>query len=382
MKSIQKNVFYLSFLILIFAGCNGNNNPVSTKVAEVQSLYTPKDNFSVTLQPNGSETFEWAPAKAVDGGMVMYEVAFDSVGGDFSDPIYRVPSDNNGVKTTATITDKTLNKAAAQAGLESEETGKLDWTVISSRGVNEQISPEVRTIQITRLPGFANPPTNLYITGKGTEAGSDIANAMKLKNTGDGQFEIYTKLTTDGIYKFVNNTSDSPREFTIQGNSIKENGNGTTIDHNGVYRLDLDFTVGAAKIAEIKQVEFYSAPHDQYLYQLDYQGDGTFAAKNQPYSFYEWSWGLDSRYKFRLTVNKGGQDTYEWFGSSNGDNSRPNDSTPDSYWYLYKLPDSAGQWDYCYKFSEDKDNSLIDVYVYFQATRDHYTHEVKKVGNQ
>ena len=380
MTSMINKLLLFGALLLVLAGCD-DSNPVNTNVSETQRLYTPEDGFSVTLEPNGSETFEWAPAKAEDGGMVMYEVAFDSVGGDFSDPLYRVVSSNNGIGTSVTVSHGTLNKAAAQAGLEAQETGQMDWTVITSRGVNETVSPAKNTIQVTRLAGFANPPTNLYITGEGTEAGGSLENAMQLKSTGDGQFEIYTRLTTDGSFEFVTNTTGSPRQFSIQEGTIKENDSGSTVDEAGVYRIRLDFTTGAANIAQIEKLEFYSAPHDEFLFELPYQSEGVFKAEDQPYSFYEWDWGLDSRYKFRMTVSQNGEQSYEWWGNDQADVSRPNDSSPPSYWYLYPVPESSDQWQYTYKFQEDKHQSIIDVTAYFQPDS-HYTHEVVKVGDQ
>lgn len=378
MKSILNKVIFAGILFMAFYGCS-EENPLNTNVSEVERLHTPDDGYSVTLDPEGSLSFEWAPAKAEDGGFVMYEVAFDTVGGDFSNPIYRVISDNNGAGNTATISHKTLNKAAASAGLESEETGKLIWTAISSRGVNEQVGPENRTIQITRLPGFADPPTTLYITGAGTETGSDLSNAIQAKATEEGLFEIYTELTTDGPFKFVNNTSDSPREFVLVDGSISENGSAPTIEQNGVYRINLDFTVGAATITEIKEIELFFAPNNEFLFELPYQGNGVWKAEEQPIEFRQESWGRDERYKFRMTVNNGEADEYEWWGSINNDNSRPDDSTPDSFYYLYPAP--SDQWSHSFKFRTEIDMSYSDVTVYFQADRE-YTHEVIKVRDQ
>lgn len=380
MQRIVPNVLLIGALLFVVWGCDGNE-PLSTNVSPVESLYEPQDGYSVTLQANGSETFEWAPANAADGGMVLYEVVFDSAGGDFSDPLYRVSSNNNGVANSATISHETLNKAAAQAGLESEETGQMAWSVVSSKGVNEVVSSEQRTIQMTRLPGFANPPNNLYITGEGSEAGTNIEDAMPLKALAAGEFLIYTELS-GGSFKFVNSRTGSPREFTISEGSIAEDGSGSTVDQTGVYRVHLNFNTGAASLAQVQALEFYSAPHDEYLFELPYQGNGVFRAEEQSYSFYEWDWGLDSRYKFRLTLNEGGSETYRWLGNDQADVSRPDDSTPDSYWYVYTIPESAGQYEYIYKFPEEYDESVLDVTVYLQADRDEYTHEVEKVRDQ
>lgn len=380
MTRILKNVFLLATLALSLWGCDSSTG-FSTETSAVQSLYVPEGDYSVTLEANSSETFEWAPAKAEDGGLVMYEVAFDSPDGDFSDPLYRVPSDNNGVATTATISHETLNKAAAQAGLESQETGQLAWTVISSKGVNEKVSPERRAIQITRLPGFANPPSNLYLTGDGTEAGGNLADAMQLKPTGDGQFEIYTRLT-EGSFIFVNDVTGSPREFSIADGSIMENSSGSTVEASGVYRIRLNFTTGSANLAQIENFEMYLSPADEYLFNLPYQEDGVFMAEEQPFSFAQPSYGPDSRYKFRMTLSQNGEQFYEWWGNDVPDVGRPDDSSPDSYFFLYPVPESGGQFDYIFKMPLEFDQSLINVTAYFQAGREQYTHEVVRVADQ
>jgi hypothetical protein len=52
---------------------------------------------------SGSVSFEWEQARAEDNGLVLYEVAFDKEGGDFSKPLYSVPSDGNGLYNKLTL---------------------------------------------------------------------------------------------------------------------------------------------------------------------------------------------------------------------------------------------------------------------------------------
>lgn len=380
MKRLFTTLFLLSPLLLVVWGCDQGTS-LRTNTTPVESLYAPEDGYSVTLESGGSETFEWAPANAQDGGLVMYEVVFDSVDGDFSNPLYRIPSDNNGAGTTATVTHETLNKAAAQAGLESEETGSMSWTVVSSKGVNEEVSSEQRTIQVTRLPGFANPPTNLYITGEDSEAGTNLGEAMPLKSTADGEFVIYTRLEGNS-FKFVSNNTGSPREFTVANGSITEGGSESSISGSGVYRVELNFTTGASDLAKVETLEFYSAPHDEYLFELPYQGQGTFRAEEMAYSFYDASYGPDSRYKFRMTLTRNGQQSYRWIGNDEADVGRPSDSSPPAYYHLYSVPENAGQFEYIYKLPMEMDDSIITVSAYLQADREQYTHEVEKVRDQ
>ena len=369
-----------SVLLLLFAyGCS-DDNPLSTTVTEVASLYSPADGFDAVLDPNGNLTFEWEAAKAEDGGMVMYEVAFDVAGGDFSSPVYRVASDNNGVLNRATLSHATLNTAAAQAGLNASETGTLVWTVITSRGVNEKISPQSRSIQITRLAGFANVPNTVYLTGAGSEAGASVGNAMQMKSVGDGQFEIYAELTTDGSFSFVSSRGDDAREFIIENGSLLETSDAPTVGQDGVYRMFLDFSIGSSSLTRIDEVGFWKSADNNVIYDFEYQGNGVFSAEGVPFEFHEFGWGLDSRYKFRLTVNSGGVEGYEFFGSSNADNDRPSDASPESYWYLFPVNDS--QWDFTYKMNIGMHESIIDIHLYFSADLDNYTHEVIRVRDQ
>jgi hypothetical protein len=51
-----------------------------------------------------------------------------------------MPSDGNGLYNKLTISFKDLNKIADLAGIQPQETGKLKWTVMSSKGINVQKS--------------------------------------------------------------------------------------------------------------------------------------------------------------------------------------------------------------------------------------------------
>ena len=73
MKAIIK-LGILSFFLLIISSCN-NKDEINLNVSAVNTLYEPTDGKSVVLQSSASATlyFEWEPALAEDGGMVLYE---------------------------------------------------------------------------------------------------------------------------------------------------------------------------------------------------------------------------------------------------------------------------------------------------------------------
>ena len=124
----MKKFFYCTtvavIIATIFAGCKKDKTLQNTNVTEVKNLFLPENNKFVKLDPPaGTIAFEWEQAKSADNGFVLYEVAFDKENGDFSKPIYTIPSDQNGLQNKLTIAYKDLNKIAQLAGIEALATG-------------------------------------------------------------------------------------------------------------------------------------------------------------------------------------------------------------------------------------------------------------------
>jgi starch-binding outer membrane protein SusE/F len=367
---------YLTILLTIgsFSSCDDDKDSINVNITPVSTLYAPDDNLFVKLQPTteASVVFEWDRARAEDGTVVLYEVAFDKETGDFSVPVYKVVSDNKGLETKLSLSHKDLNKIANFAGIKSLETGKLKWTVIASKGINVKTSETGRTIEVERPAGFAELPADLYLTGDATEAGVDLANAMKFKQVSPGVFEVYTSLKA-GTYQLIDRTSENRKTYSIDGTVIKEDGSTTVTGDSKPYRIKVDFSNAAATVSEVSKVELWFAPDDKFWFDLPYQGNGIWQASNVPVVFKQESWGRDERYKFRFTFKENGTDKYEWFGSSNSDNQRPDANAPAAYWFMYGIPES--RWDFSYKFNGAADNKNCDIKVIFQSTAT-YTHQV------
>lgn len=381
MKTILLNLSILIAVLFAFTGCSKDEDLKDTRVTAVKTLYEPTDGKSIVLQSSASASlyFEWEPAKAEDSGMVLYEIAFDKEGGDFSNPVYRMASDNTGGYNHATITHKQLNKIAGMAGIESAETGKLIWTVFSSKGINDIIAEESRTLEITRLSGFADVPVDVFVTGEASEGGTDLSKARMMKATANGEFEVYTKLTAGKSYYFTDAKVGTPRKFYVENNLLKEGTTSITVAKTGVYRINLDFNVGSAVYTEITDFQLFFCPTNSFLFSCDYTENGIFKATSKPIEFKQEGWGRDERYKFKMTtINVAGETVEEWWGTPNTD-SRPNSSSPASYYYLYPVNDS--QWDGKFKFAGEMDMALVDVTAYFNADGE-YTHSVVKVGDQ
>jgi len=377
---MQRKIFF--FLLVVFGGClaackKTYNYSLDQTVSPVANLFAPQDSLFVALNPASGAliTFEWSPALAADGSLVQYELAFDTVA-DFKHPLFKVASDGTGVNSQATVSHSTLNQIAKRAGIAALDTGKLYWTVYSTKGLNEVQAAQTNVIVVARPAGFDSIPADLYVTGSATEGGTDLSKAVHFKQTAAGVFEAYTTLKSGGSYSFVNGNSGSPTSYSIVGANLKEGGSVNYSDTTAQVRFDLDFNNAVATMTVIRSVDVWYADANSVKYHLSYQGGGAWLDQGQVITENMESWGLEDRYKFRFMVNVGGgaSDSYEWYGSSNGDNSEPTSSTPPSYFYL--VPVTSDQWNNCYKFvSATMNNKAVNITVLLQADAP-YTHSV------
>ena len=368
----MKNIYSKLVLILctVFLVSCDNDEMRHTNVSAVNALYSPANNKFFDLGAQSSAVFEWEGAKAEDNGVVLYDVVFDRESGDFSKPIYVVPSDGNGFQKTLNLSFTELNKIAALAGIQSETIGKLKWTVYSSKGVNVQKSAASGTIEVQRPGGFPTPD-QLFITGTGSEKGETAADAQAFKKTGATTFEIYTKLSA-GSYKFISRKNGTPEVFYIADGKLKQDGAATYAGDSKVYKIKVDFSDGSTTMTEIKKIELWFPPQSQYLFEYTYAGGGIWKAANKKIVFKQESWGRDERYKFKFTVVNGATTSEEWYGSVNGDNSRPDANTAASYWYL--VPVSSDFWSNSFKFASAVDNANVNAEINFSAAATAYTH--------
>lgn len=369
-KYISKLFFIAAALIV--AGCEEDDALSHTEVSAVEALYSPEDNTFYNLGAQSSAMFEWQAARAEDNGVVLYEVAFDEEGGDFSEPVYVIPSDGKGLQRTLNLSFTTLNQIAGLAGIEPENSGKLQWTVRSSKGINVKDSNLFRTIEVERPGGFPTPD-ELFVKGTATEVGDDLGNAIPLKKTGATTFEVYTSLS-EGEYQLVTRNSGTPETFFIENGKLKADGTTAYSGEEKVYRLRVDFSDGSVQVSEIQKVELWFAPKGEFLFDLPYSGNGTWFADDKTIEFKQESWGRDERYKFRFTVVNAGGTQEEWFGSTNSDNQRPNADTSPAYWHM--VPVTNDHWNNSYKFATEVDMSTVDIEVIFNTEVPEYTHSV------
>lgn len=369
MKSKIFTVLAACAALLSATSCTDDMDWKDSSVTSVKSFYEPADQKAVELQASATASlfFEWESAKGQDGGSPLYEVLFDLPGGDFSNPIYKVVADNNGVRNYATISHKTLNSIGAKAGLGSGETGSVIWSVVASRGINTSPVVAQRTLTITRLLGFAEIPSSVFLTGEATEGGVDLSKAVACTSAEADVFQAYTRLTGGKSWRIVSSRDGSGMTFYVNDNSIVE-GEGQTVAEDGVYRITLDFSIASVKMQKIDKVEFFFSPTNSTLFELPYAGGSIFTGSGTV-NFTQESWGLDQRYKFLMTYGDGSQTM--WGADSGIDNAPGSASPSDSYFYAYEWP--LTQWDQKWKLNDEFNGMPITTSLHFENAQPYHT---------
>lgn len=374
MKHLNNIIASGLLVLLLIAGCKKDKSLGHTQVSAVKTLFAPANALYIKLDAKaGSTDFQWEQARAEDNGVVLYEVVFDKVGGDFSKPLFSYSSEGNGLYNKLTLSHAELNKIAANAGIESLKSGKIQWTVRSSKGINVQQSAEVRTLELERPAGFSEIPADLYLTGSATESGADLTKARQFKKTANGVFEIYT-LLKDGTYHFAERVTGTPKTFSVSNNSLVKDGEVTSTGGAKVYRVRVDFNTTTVVNTEIQTIGLFLSGDNKVIFTLPYTANGLFVATNAAVAFKQESWGRDERYKFRIAVkNQDGSSAEEWLGSANMDNQAPVASTPPAFYEV--LPVNNSQYDFAFKFIKAADNKNVDVTLKLNA-ESAYTHNV------
>lgn len=376
----MKNIFYCllaGIVALVFvSGCKKDKTLGNTNVSAVKNLFLPEDGkyIKIASGASGSVSFEWEQARAEDNGLVLYEVVFDKEGGDFSKPLYSVPSDGNGLYNKLTASFSDLNKIATLAGVKPQEAGKVIWTVMSSKGINAVAAAQKRIVEIERPAGFTDIPTELFLTGTATEGGDDLTKAVKFKQTAPGKFEIYTSLKA-GSFHFADRTTGTPSTYSYDGTKLTEAGNTDVTGATKIQKIEVDFNVAAYKTTEVTSVGLWFAADNKIWFDLPYTGNGTWDSGVQSIVFHQESWGRDERYKFRFTFkNADNSSSTQFYGSANSDNGAADANTPPSYYYMKTVNNS--QYDNCFKFNHAFDNKTADIKVMFNTAAAEYTHTV------
>lgn len=387
--------YILSLLFLLAASitlvmCKKDEKAINLNLTEVPNLIAPANDTYIKLNPaaNLNENFEWAQARAEDGALVLYEVAFDQENGDFSKPFYSIVSNNRGVDTKLTLTHGQLSQIAALGGADFFERKKFKWTVNASKGTNVKRSTESRIIDLERPGGFAVVPGSVYLYGSATEAGTTLASALKMHQVSDGVFEIFTKMVP-GTFKFVDGITGTPREFSIvdAGGGLLGlvlNGETTFSDPSKLMRITINFNDVNAKYAEIKSIRMWYAQGNEFKTTLNYTSNGEWRSSGYVADWEPVGWAPlgEERYKYMMVYNDGTGDKELWinsfFGDPAGQTSYP--STPE-YRKVNLDKNDGSQYDWGWKMYMPAVpiGSTVDFWVTLRGSDPFYTQNYQKM---
>jgi starch-binding outer membrane protein SusE/F len=387
MKNTTLTIATLFLLMLIPIACKKSERAINLNVSAVPGLFTPADNKYIKLKPaaNLTEVFEWDQAKAEDGSLVLYEVAFDQVAGDFSNPFYTVVSDNRGVNNKLTITHGELSRIASLGGAAFFERKKFKWTVFSSKGTNVKKPEFSRVIDLERPGGFATLPGAMYITGTATEGGDVLANALKMKMVSPGVFEIFSKLKA-GTYQFVDGISGTPNKYFVFDdggvNAIGAGGTTTFTGADKIMRIILDFNNVNSSSMEVKSVQLWYSFGNTFWFTLPYTNNGVwrYNGHNVVLQLAPWN-ALEERYKYKMVVNDGSGDRDLWLNSSFGDPAPQDGVYPSTV--AYRTVDvnrnEGSQYDWSWKFDRPYiQNQVVDFWLSLRGSEGVYTQNYQR----
>lgn len=388
MKNYSMQLSLLCILCsLLVIQCKKDDRSINLNLSEVNNVFTPAEGKYIQLKPaaNINETFEWEQAKAEDGALVLYEVAFDQVTGDFSNPFYVALSDNKGVNNKLTISHGDLNKIAALGGADFFQKKKFKWTVLASKGTNVKKATVSRTIELERPGGFAVLPGSLYLSGTATEGGDVLANALPMKQTVPGVFEIYTKLKA-GNYKFYDGISGSPKQYYVfEENGVQAigfNGQSSFSGADKIMRIRLDFNNINATYAEVKSVQLWYCAGNTFWATLPYTSNGVWRINNHTVNYKQESWGFEDRHKYKMVLNDGTGDKDQWLNYATKDSPGQDGQHPHTQ--LYKTinftANEGSQWDWSWKFDKTymPQGSVADFWVSLRGSDPAYTVNYQK----
>lgn len=351
----MKYQFLIVLAILLF-GCKKEYS-LSTAFEAPTSLDSPSA-LTLDVKSDVNITLSWTGGGASDSSYVTYIVLFDKPGGDFSSPLFRSLSDN-GAYPRLTLSQATLNTIARKAGIMPDGTGDLIWTVIASKGGNTTPAAVTKTVSVTRGEGIDNMPTNLYLSGSGSEMG---ASGQLFRKVSEGVYVIYSKVVGDGEVEFKSDVSSEATQYFAGTDGKLKEGSETYIlpAKNNPYRITVNFNTLSVKAEEISDVRCIWGATYGAIGNLAYIGNGKFQANDSRILFIQqdrpetnppgWLSWIEERYYFIAKVN--GNDVC-WGRKDGISGERPTGNEPLSFYEIGEF--SWSQWDHLWKMKGDLD---------------------------
>lgn len=314
-----------------------------TRLAEISAIVTTlksPDNWAEIdiLSTTEGITFEWEPAATTEEN-VTYELLFDKVTGNFTQPLKTYTSANNGIDPNLTLSQTELSELASIAGAGFMTPATIKWKVLTKAGDALNLSATLRNITLIGGSLF-NVGDDLYMGGAGAEAG------QKFRYVDNGQskyYEIYTEIQGNQPFYFYTGENDGDGARLIKnsnGDGIKEvdasGSESSSLSQTGIYHITFDCDAMTAKFETVERVRL-RYPINGSETTLNYAGKGVWKRDHHLIALRNESWGVERRYKFRMTVDGVNVD-YGWAKSTAADGTR--------YMKSVKVDDWTETWDF------------------------------------
>jgi len=363
-------IIFAALSVLVLLSCKKNNNELNLNLNPVTNLTSPAAGQAFDLETTTSNEFKftWQTTHAEDGGLVLYEVLFDKQGGDFSKPVYTILSDGRGVQNSLTLTKAQFDAIAALAGAAPLTSTGLIWTVRASKGWNAVNATENGTITVTRMLPL---PSELSITGSGTEAGT---NKIKMTKLSDGVFEVFVKVKA-GDMAFI---SQDDSEYSLQLSGTTWNivsgssSTGLSGSDEKVLWIRVDFGAKSGRVIEVKNMALFYPNESEAVFDLPYVGNGIWRKNNQPDFLTPAGWtSREERYKYVMLIDDGTGVKPYYINSFMGDPGGQDGAYPSSLDYRsINLDRNEGEWNWGWKIDRNyiTPGAVADYWVQMNAT--------------
>ncbi len=244
MKKLSAYMFLL--VTLVSWSCEEDSNMAELGNWEITAptLSTPSSDANIVLDesaPDAPINFQWGAAVTSNRFVVGYKfVLVPETASDLSNPAMEVVPSANGKDRFVNLTAEQLDYALWTKCYEPGASVKLKWVVVA-----KAIEKEAQSSNAITITRFSTDPVleSLVITGAGTEAGPDPANAtsMRARTDSDGEvtgvFDVYTTLNKDQTFVFRDQASAGSKLFGGGDGSIEPCGTAIVAPESGQYRV-------------------------------------------------------------------------------------------------------------------------------------------------
>lgn len=261
------------------------------------SLLTPSNNNLITadiyITPNEEVIFSWEnPTTTSGSGTITYQLLFDELNGDFSEPLYAFDVAN----PSFTITHQEI-------GEKFGNTNNVKWTVKATIEGTE-ISLDAATQYINWDVFVIN---EFYLVG--SVVGWDNSKAIPLVDKGNGAFELRIDLAANDEFKFLPQLGswdgDWGEDPANPGKIIQDGEQNLKVTEAGTYVIKVDFPTLSVTVEAFRAPDnlFMVGSHNGWnnadaTQQFNSDGSGVFTKVQQ--------FGANS--EFKLLPNSGSWD--------------------------------------------------------------------------